>query len=98
MRHQAFLYHHVTFGGTVGSPSSRCYGVEDGPRACRVEPGASEPTCLMRQAMCLETRCDAHGMVQAVFKFGSDSVVVPCPEGASARLEAAPMAPASVRS
>ncbi|KAF8061962.1 leishmanolysin-like peptidase [Scenedesmus sp. PABB004] len=91
MRHQAFYFHHSTFGGTVGNPNSRCYQAEGATPPCmaaKASPGArapgaaADPTCLMRQAMCLETRCTPRGEVEAVFNFeGSGSVAVPCPQG-----------------
>lgn len=37
--------------------------------------------CLLRDAMCLEARCDARGRVTAVFRFPDGDVAVPCPEG-----------------
>jgi hypothetical protein len=82
MRHQAFLYHHQTFGGTVGSISSRCYALEGSARACRSSGQGNSTTCLLRSAMCVDTRCDSKGGLSAVFKFdhGQD-VVVPCPTG-----------------
>lgn len=82
MRHQAFFFHHRAFGGSVGSPTARCYSTADGAPACMQTPGSSEPTCLMRGAMCLETRCSSKGAVEAVFRLpGKEPVVVACPQG-----------------
>lgn len=83
MRHQAFYYHHKLFGGTVGNPVARCYATPDEQPVCLMEPGNTEPTCLMRDAMCLETRCTSKGQVEAVFRFddGATVVAVPCPQG-----------------
>jgi hypothetical protein len=82
MRHQALLFHHQTFGGTVGSLSSRCYAVEGPAKACRTNASNSS-ACLLRDAMCIDTVCDEKGLLSAVFKFpnGKD-VTVPCPTGA----------------
>lgn len=61
----------------------RCYPLQGSAKACRTSgKGSNSTTCLLRQAMCLETVCDAKGEVSAVFKFNSGKdVVVPCPSG-----------------
>jgi hypothetical protein len=83
MRHQAFYFHHKSFGGSVGSPASRCYALADEKPACMQTPGDSAPTCLMRDAMCLETRCTSKGEVEAVFRLpDAEPIVVRCPQGA----------------
>jgi hypothetical protein len=82
MRHQAFYFHHKSFGGSVGNPAARCYSMADEQPACMQTPGSSEPTCLMRDAMCLETRCTSKAEVEAVFRLpGSEPVVARCPQG-----------------
>lgn len=83
MRHQAFLYHHQAFGGTVGSDSSRCYALEGAAKVCRSSgKGNGTTTCLLRNAMCIDTVCGAKGSVSAVFKFDNgQDVTVPCPSG-----------------
>eukprot|EP00775_Hariotina_reticulata_P005454 gene5454-5688_t len=84
MRHQAYFYNHAMFGGTVGTRDSRCFEIESSSKACMKRGPAKGDTCLMRQAMCLETRCDSRGMVQAVFKFPDGrEVAVDCPSGTS---------------
>jgi hypothetical protein len=62
----------------------RCYPLQGSAKACRTSgKGGNSTTCLLRQAMCLETVCDAKGDVSAVFKFNNGKdVVVPCPSGA----------------
>jgi hypothetical protein len=82
MRHQAFLYHHQAFGGTVGTGSSRCYALEGSAKICRTTGKLNSTTCLLRNAMCVETVCGAKGGLSAVFRFqdGKD-VTVPCPSG-----------------
>jgi hypothetical protein len=82
MRHQAFFYNHAMFGGTVGSRTSRCYDIESSSKACMKGGRAGGDTCLMRHAMCLETRCNSKGVVQAVFKFpDGKEEAVDCPSG-----------------
>lgn len=83
MRHQAFYYHHAAFGGTVGSPSARCFALQGSVKACR--KSGKDAVCLMRRAMCLDARCDSKGNVEAVFRFDEDgsSVALPCPTGGS---------------
>jgi hypothetical protein len=87
MRHQAFLYHHQAFGGTVGTGSSRCYALEGSAKICRTNGKLNSTTCLLRNAMCVETVCGAKGGLSAVFRFqdGKD-VTVPCPSGKSINL------------
>ncbi|KAF6258812.1 hypothetical protein COO60DRAFT_1516905 [Scenedesmus sp. NREL 46B-D3] len=82
LRHQAFYFHHKAFGGSVGHPAARCYALADERPACMRTPGSSERTCLMRDAMCLETRCTSKAEVEAVFRMPEgEPVVVPCPQG-----------------
>lgn len=86
MRHQAFYFHHKTFGGSVGVPSSRCYALQGNTSACKTSTAVEgpNPTCLMRQAMCLETRCSSKGEVEAIFRFDTgDTVPILCPQGMS---------------
>lgn len=81
MRHQAFFFHHQDFGGTVGADSARCFAVDRSAKACRTSGRDNSTTCLLREGMCLMTKCDSKGQLSAVFKFDNGDVSVPCPTG-----------------
>lgn len=67
----------------MGTGSSRCYALEGSAKICRTNGKLNSTTCLLRNAMCVETVCGAKGGLSAVFRFqdGKD-VSVPCPSGA----------------
>jgi hypothetical protein len=92
MRHQAFFYHHMQAGGTVGSQTARCFAVDPSTKVCQRPPGAGaggrngsaagEAACLMREGMCLDVSCNSRGLLSATFKFpDGSSKTLPCPTG-----------------